>query len=248
MYTASLQIQHDCMLGRISRELPDLQIARWSVSARDLYQVRGPHDQVAALRRSIDRMFGILHHTEVARGVLFITQRDCFDPEGHAFFTGTVRTRLWDVPPVTYAAGWEGWRVISRGRSPLRDAVESMRKFGDVKIASVGAADSVQITSMMLIPASEILADLTPRQVSALLLGVDRGYYSIPGETNMATLASEVGLSQSTFGEHLRKAEARVLSNLRPYLRSFDVNQSMDTMPSAQDVGHAERNRFRKRN
>ena len=123
-----------------------------------------------------------------------------------------------------------------------------MRKFGDVKIASVGAADSVQITSMMLIPASEILADLTPRQVSALLLGVDRGYYSIPGETNMATLASEVGLSQSTFGEHLRKAEARVLSNLRPYLRSFDVNQSMDTMPSAQDVGHAERNRFRKRN
>src|SRR5207249_11586321 len=74
---------------------------------------------------------------------------------------------------------------------------------------------------MMLMPASDVFTGLTERQSSALLSGLRHGYYAVPSETDIRRLADGAGLSASTFSEHLRKAEARILQNLRPYLEAY---------------------------
>jgi predicted DNA binding protein len=53
---------------------------------------------------------------------------------------------------------------------------------------------------------------LTVRQREAFLLARSWGYYEYPRETTARELAAELGISKTTLLEHLRKAEAKLLT------------------------------------
>jgi predicted DNA binding protein len=56
--------------------------------------------------------------------------------------------------------------------------------------------------------------DLTPEQREALVLALNRGYFSTPRETDMDALAAELGISQQAFSSRLRRGEQKVLENV----------------------------------
>ncbi len=62
--------------------------------------------------------------------------------------------------------------------------------------------------------ASDPLAALTARQSEALTLAHELGYFRRPKETSSDTLAKLLDIDKSTFLEHLRKAENRLLDSL----------------------------------
>ncbi|KKK96050.1 hypothetical protein LCGC14_2666650, partial [marine sediment metagenome] len=55
---------------------------------------------------------------------------------------------------------------------------------------------------------------LTPRQVQVIQYALDRGYFDYPRKTALSTLAKELGISKSTLGEILRRAEKKALASL----------------------------------
>lgn len=55
---------------------------------------------------------------------------------------------------------------------------------------------------------------LTDRQREILTIAVEQGYYEVPRQATIRTIADEIELSQATVGEHLQKIEARVLSDM----------------------------------
>ncbi|WP_254532953.1 bacterio-opsin activator domain-containing protein [Natrinema gelatinilyticum] len=59
-----------------------------------------------------------------------------------------------------------------------------------------------------------IVRELTPRQHEVVLLAYTNGYYDWPREQTGEELAAELGVSYSTFSEHLRKAEQKILSKV----------------------------------
>jgi len=52
---------------------------------------------------------------------------------------------------------------------------------------------------------------LPPQQRDAFLLATRKGYYSAPKKPTVEELAGIMGVSPSTFAEHLRKAENKLL-------------------------------------
>lgn len=62
--------------------------------------------------------------------------------------------------------------------------------------------------------AIEISGHLTTRQREAFLLARSWGYYEYPRETTARELAAELGISKTTLLEHLRKAEAKLLTGI----------------------------------
>ncbi len=57
-----------------------------------------------------------------------------------------------------------------------------------------------------------ISSALTERQEEVLRCALEGGYYDQPRSTTAAELASELGISQPTFSQHLRSAERKALS------------------------------------
>lgn len=52
---------------------------------------------------------------------------------------------------------------------------------------------------------------LTDRQQEIVRAAIAAGYYEIPRQTTQRNLATDLGLSQRTIGEHLRRAEAKIV-------------------------------------
>jgi predicted DNA binding protein len=88
-----------------------------------------------------------------------------------------------------------------------------------VTIESSGQVESHAARSAMTISVDDLLGSLTSRQLLALLAAVEDGYYSTPKKVTLEELASRLRIPRSTFEEHLRKAEIKVISAVRPYLR-----------------------------
>ncbi len=223
MYAASMEVRHDCAVGNLSRKLPDLRILQWAMSRRDIFQATGPDAQLKAFREAVVSGFGGRHVYSTGDGMVLVTEEGChsFSGGGTTISAILASAGVWDIPPIVYREGWESWRVIAWSDRSLREMFAEIRKVGELRLGSLRPIENFDTEKLMLMPASDVFTGLTDRQSSALLLGLRHGYYSVPSGTDIRRLADGAGVSASTFSEHLRKAEARILQNLRPYLEAY---------------------------
>ncbi|MFQ5908862.1 MAG: helix-turn-helix domain-containing protein [Thermoplasmata archaeon] len=222
MFAASFEALHECPVGKASLRFPDLRILSWCASNRDIFQVTGSPEQREGFSQWVEEASQAGYRSHRDESTLIITQRCACAAASLPSIGEAVRAAgVWDIPPIAFRNGWESWRVLAWSEESLRDLFRRIREIGKVRITSLRPIDNAQMEQMMLVPASDIFAGVTDRQLSALILGLEHGYYSIPAETRVDRLAEGAGLSPSTFGEHLQKAEIRIFRNLRPYLQAY---------------------------
>jgi hypothetical protein len=61
-----------------------------------------------------------------------------------------------------------------------------------------------------------LFAELTDRQQEILLTALEMGYYEQPRRATYKDIAEELDCTKTTIGEHLRKAEEKVLTGIAP--------------------------------
>src|SRR5207249_391768 len=66
-----------------------------------------------------------------------------------------------------------------------------------------------------------LFGDMTSKQMDALLKAHRYGYYTSPREVTTENIARSLGVSRSTYEEHVRKAENRIVGNPITYLQLF---------------------------
>jgi hypothetical protein len=70
---------------------------------------------------------------------------------------------------------------------------------------------------------------------------VERGYYEGPRKTSLRELAEQTAVARSTYEEHLRKAENKLLTNAGQFLRVVTATSTADSLGVAkpQQTEHA---------
>ena len=112
--------------------------------------------------------------------------------------------------PTRHEDGRERRSLIARTDRPtLRGTLEEIEAASDadIEVVRVTPAGSAG-------PGGRPIDRLSPRQREAFRLARDRRYYEYPRETTARELAEELGVSKTTFLEHLRKAEAKLLADV----------------------------------
>lgn len=131
-----------------------------------------------------------------------------FDP-GPSIRGAFTRRGFLHYGPTRHEGGRERRSFIARtSRHELRDTLETIETEydADIDLLRVSTAASGDTSDRPI-------TRLTPRQREAFWLARDRGYYAYPRATTARALATELGVSKTTFLEHLRKAEATLLAD-----------------------------------
>lgn len=107
--------------------------------------------------------------------------------------------------------GFEYWTVIvAASRATIRERLDEIRQEMNAEIKIEGMK-STQTNTVQ----SQQTSQLSERQREIFDLAQDEGYYMWPRETSATELATQVDISKTTFLEHLRKAEAKILGQIK---------------------------------
>ncbi|MGD0423039.1 MAG: helix-turn-helix domain-containing protein [Candidatus Bathyarchaeia archaeon] len=71
----------------------------------------------------------------------------------------------------------------------------------------------------ILVSTATVFGNLTSKQRRALITALDKGYYHMPRKATAGEIAQKLGLPRTSYVDHLRKAENKVLQAVGSYLR-----------------------------
>lgn len=101
----------------------------------------------------------------------------------------------------TVSGGYEYWHVGAVNRDSIDKMLDEFKEMGDLKVLSIG---EVQFAHRLL----------SEQQKKVFLYAFENGYYEIPRKTTIAKIAKALKLNSATVGEHLLKAENKLIKSV----------------------------------
>lgn len=128
---------------------------------------------------------------------------------------------LLQIYPDVIQNGWEFYRVIAFNHDDIKRFFDSLEKKDiEVEVLRKVPLDGF-IASSLTLTADALFSDLTEKQINALLEAYSHGYYALPRKADVKTIANKKRVPRTTFEEHLRKAENKLITSLVPYIQLF---------------------------
>lgn len=113
--------------------------------------------------------------------------------------------------PTRIRDGVERWSLVTHhDRERAGDLLDEVREEMDAEVD----VERLSVSDRSSTAESRPLDRLSDRQREAFRLAQRNGYYGWPRETTARDLAAELGVSKTTYLEHLRKAEEKLLDGI----------------------------------
>lgn len=213
-------------LVKITEDNPSVSILDWCNFHIDFYEVRGRRrDDLEAATRTLlsqNRRKGFALQKKMKVGpeavVLIMKCRHVL--------SGSIEETMNDfgcvaLYPFVVEGGWMRIRGISLEEGKVADMLSRLGAMGDLEIESKTKVDRDILRENFLIPTGALVTDLTSKQAESLLAAVDFGYYRVPRKARFEDIARAVGIPRTTYEEHVRKGESKVINAAAPYLSLF---------------------------
>jgi len=219
LWEISFRTQYDYPFIKMSGKYPGTPISMWCIWNRELLQVP-THDQriLDGLEKDISQAGRIIEKwADAEEARVFMLKCTCGNLDSH--WNVVEGHECLEVPPAVYQDGWAYLRVISFDESRTRDMFRELNKRGPTELIKKRELPLTVLPSSVWV--NSLFGDLTGKQIDAVLKASRYGYYTSPREITTENIAKGLGISRSTYEEHLRKAENRIMNALVPYLQIF---------------------------
>lgn len=230
LWEITLRAQYDYPFIDVSREFPQTPISMWCLWNRELLQVPSRDPEVLrGVERAFRRAGRIVDEWVDARSArLFLLECTC--PRYRNSPWSLIEShQCWDAPPLIYRDGWVNFRVYSFQPGAMKALLQDLRGRGPAELVRKRELGlSVLPTSVY---ADVLFGGLTRKQMDALLAAHRAGYYASPRQVTTEEIAVRQGIGRTTFEEHLRKAENRLLDAVMPHLELFATSERPPSGP-----------------
>ncbi|WP_226013465.1 helix-turn-helix domain-containing protein [Halomicrobium salinisoli] len=233
LYEASLRVKHECPYRSISERFPDLTIREWPLSDCQVLEISSEEAPTDELLAEIDELGTVLHESTDDDGYHVVTQSCLCSLEESIVDRFEAHNCLYQSPTI-YRQGWEHYTVVAFDEADVRSLLDELRSDRDIELLSKTSIAEKQVPHSMLAPVDRLFDDVTDRQLAALQLALESGYYEQPRRTSLRELAQQTAVARSTYEEHLRKAENKLLSNAGQFLRLVTATTSTNPLRSEQ--------------
>ena len=127
--------------------------------------------------------------------------------EGEDHISPLMPKEIFFIKPVYFKEGYEYWEIGSWDKKPLKVFYDKAKTVADVKILKL-QEENPSVFIQYAVP------KLTNKQRSALEMAFEYGYYIYPRKISVEELAKKANVPRTTFQEHLRKAESKLMNIL----------------------------------
>lgn len=217
---AHVRVHHPCPYCDLSVQFPGTMLLLWCDNRRDVFLVSAPDpSELRSVLRELRSSFHARPLVQEGRdAVVALPDFEWNDPPS---VTGVARrSGVWTLHPVVYSRGTETYRFLASSKTALHRLILRIRRLGDVEILSVTERTDLAQVRSLPISTVHVFEGLTDRQARSLVAAYDGGLFSVPSTGSWSEVARREGLSRSTFGEHLRKGQLRLLANSYDALRT----------------------------
>lgn len=224
LYETTLRLQHDCPFNDLSKQHPDLIMSSWCNNDTDVLEITAgdpvEFDDLTRDLRSMERRLKtrIVRKSNSSRNVQLLIQHCGCENVPAPVSPVFEKNNCLEIQPALYRDGWEYYRLISFSEKDLRRVFSTLERYCNLEVISRRPISSASLKETMLVSTGALFGGLTRKQVQALVFAVENGYYQVPKKVTTEEMASKLNVPRTTYEEHLRKAEGKVIRSMAPYI------------------------------
>ncbi len=227
MFELFLRFQHECPYNDLSRKYPESRISMWCNGSADILEVEADSlESFDGLQRDLsslskDQGTRILSKT-IHQGKLQLVAKTCacslIPTSTSPVFE---KYNFMEVPPEVMTDGWEHYRLIGFDERDLPGMLRRLDQIGKAEVLYKNTIQEGVTDDSFLISLSSLFGQLTEKQLKALVAAVEGGYYEIPKRVTTEELARQRRQPRTTFEEHIRKAESKIVHAMAPFMMMY---------------------------
>ncbi len=233
LWEISLRTQYDYPFIEMSGRYPGVPMSMWCIWNRELLEVptndmhvlEAIEGEVQGFGRVVDRWID----AKDARIYLLRCTCDDLDSPWNVWDAH----QFTDAPPAIFREGWGYFRVIGLEEGNTRGLFRDLERRGPTELIRKRELPLAILPSSIWV--NSLFSELTGKQLDALVKAHRHGYYASPRQVKTEAIAQSVGVSRSTYEEHLRKAENRIMGSLMPYLELYGSGRRPSEKASSEE-------------
>lgn len=226
MWILQLKLQHNCIIGNRCRKFKCTAIGYPLETYKEkgysyvlhLEKIDGEERNIVLFLQDLKKDKAVTHFEANNNTVFFL-----YKTKEEKSFPGQLshaEKKIFHTKPVFVdQQGYEHWEVCAWNRDDLTHFIEFLKK--NTKDLRAFKIERIQKTNLNEVFFPQIMPAITPLQKRAMDLAIAEGYYEFPRKIELEQLAKIMKLSLSTYREHLRKAEKRLLPHLNTTMIPF---------------------------
>ena len=207
MYKFSFKIRHkNCSETALSIKFPKHHITVFDIQSRNpkekqyLYNITGTEKEFDAILNYFKKLKSYELTKEVERKkdnlvlLVILNQKSYIQniiQKYNAFF----------IDLHTVYGGYEYWHAGIFDRNSIEPMRRDLKKMGDLETLYIGEVDFAHTL-------------LSKQQKKIFSYAHESGYYQIPRKTTISKIAKSLKLNHATVGEHLLKAENKIINSM----------------------------------
>ena len=224
LFQLALKISYNSFFINLSRRFPSAKIFIWCNKEKDVVEVfvKDLEDYPLVMKEIHDQpMLGVLEESSDDRR-FYLTVNECHCMNQDTIVRHIGELDILNVFPNMIENGWGYHRLIVFRHEDLEELLRRLENWGWVyKVLRKVPFDGF-IASSLTLSAEFLFSNLTEKQMDAMLTAHRHGYYNLPRDSDIQTIAAQKSVPRTTFQEHLKKAENKLVAALVPYMQLFN--------------------------
>lgn len=218
LYEVALKIRHDCQFSKVVEKYPSSRLYLWCNRENEVIEFRlsDPSDRVDAAR-DLRELGEPISESWDGEGILMMTTCCTCNPQ-ESVLPIMDDCNLFCVSPVVHSEGWEYYELIAFDHGDLENLFDRLTdgrfEFKIIRKTPMNGP----LAALMTLPTEALLSSLTEKQMGALISAYRNGYYRFPRRIDVKGLAVRQRVPRTTFQEHLRKAQNKIMDQIMPYV------------------------------
>jgi predicted DNA binding protein len=221
LFELEFKIRHNCRLADFSYRQPLAGVHMWRIKNHEIIEVfsrdrtENPDalEDACALDGIIDHVGNKYQNYLIAKSIPCGVDKTIEDRSS--------KLDILHLAPVSYYSGWEYHKVVAFRQDDITKLIEGFQECGYIPSILRKVPFSGFSAGSMTVRTESLFQGLTDLQTDAVLTAHSHGYYRIPRAADVKAISNSMGVRRTTFQEHLRKGENKIMQALIPHLHTW---------------------------